>query len=413
MIIFVYSLISFLILLVLVKSFFFVNILFCIDFYNSSLCVVLFFLLIFLFKIDFLFVSHWHTFFFFFFFFFSILSILFSFISTDSFFFILCFEIGVLPVSVVLNMFSKGYDKIFSTFFMVSFNLFGSLPFMMSLYYIYREIFRFYITFIYYNSFNSFSRFLIFFIINLSFLIKLPLIFFHYWLTKAHVRGFGFCSMILAGLMLKLGVVGLINFCFMFDYSSLDLFFTFFLISFLFFFPLLIITCFDFKMLIALSSVFHIGFVPFMIFSMSDFGRVGVVFILVSHGFVSSVLFFLLSYFYEFSFNRSIEFIKSLSILGPSFIFTFLFITFINFGLPPFMGFLGEIIFIYIVFNYSFTILFITLFSMFLLGFVILLVFVKFLLGKKSYFMGRFFCLSPIFYSFLCFYICLFCIFFL
>lgn len=241
-------------------------------------------------------------------------------------------------VFLVLNL-SKDQDKLSSILFIIFFNMLGSLP-------------LFYIFFCYKNSelnsllnlFSS-SSILYFFLITLILARKLPIFFLHFWLTKAHVRASGVCSIILAGLILKLGSIGLIKFsnlfikvCIKINSQIIRL-----RIIGMLLLRILIIRFFDLKYFVACSSVVHIALsFPFFL-SGENIALLSRIMIIVGHGLVSFFLFFLVSLIYEYRHNRSFDFNKSLesSIKFISFLF-FLFL-FLNIGVPPFLNFYREV----------------------------------------------------------------------
>jgi NADH:ubiquinone oxidoreductase subunit 4 (subunit M) len=142
-------------------------------------------------------------------------------------------------------------------------------------------------------------------------------------LPKAHVEAPTRASMLLAGLLLKLGTGGFLRLlgilCFNFD-------------DFLFFISFLGIImssliCFfqrDLKSLAAYSSINHISFLLIMLVCLSVVDKWGACIIILSHGFVSTIIFFLIGEFYHFSFTRNIYFFGGIIFSGFSFFYLFI-----------------------------------------------------------------------------------------
>lgn len=152
-------------------------------------------------------------------------------------------------------------------------------------------------------------------------------------------------SMVLAGVLLKLGVYGVVR---VFPFvSGLFEIFTGYVYFFVLVGGILVgFLCFrqvDLKALVAYSSVCHISFCLSRFFVSSSMGRMGGMVVVVSHGFVSSCLFFLLFVFYCRSGSRSLFFNKGIFWFFPIVgVFWFIFV-FLNIGVPPSLGFFGEV----------------------------------------------------------------------
>ena len=189
---------------------------------------------------------------------------------------------------------------------------------------------------------NSRFSFLFSILVLLTFFVKMPSLFLHIWLPKAHVEAPVFGSIILARVMLKMGGYGILLFRPLLDYFFSSFFtpFAFFLFS-----AYSALVCFnqkDLKILIAYSRVNHIALVLLAAIVGWRFGVVGGVFLILGHGVVSSILFFLR----RVSYNRTSR--RSLLILSRRrkdyfIISIWVFFTFINMGFPPFVNFLGEV----------------------------------------------------------------------
>ena len=184
--------------------------------------------------------------------------------------------------------------------------------------------------------------FLAFFI---AFAIKVPLFPFHTWLPDAHVEAPTVGSVILAGVLLKMGTYGIVRFCLpLFPQAAADA--TSWVV------PLAVIGIIygalvamvqpDLKKLVAYSSVSHLGFVVLGLFSQSGTGIQGSVLQMINHGLSTGALFLLVGMIYERRHSRMIVDFGGLAKRMPIFATIFLIVTLSSIGLPGLNGFVGE-----------------------------------------------------------------------
>ena len=181
----------------------------------------------------------------------------------------------------------------------------------------------------------------------LAFIIKLPSVPFHTWLPDAHVEAPTPISMMLAGLLLKMGSYGLVRICM-----------GFFPAFFAEYAPWVValgainiiwgaIACLvqkDMKRVIAFSSISHMGFILLGIGSLSNAAVNGAIFQMISHGFISAMLFFLVGTVYERCHTRLLpEIGGGLAYQMPVLFYFWMFATMANLGLPALSGFVGEV----------------------------------------------------------------------
>nr|QBM10212.1 NADH dehydrogenase subunit 4 [Amplexidiscus fenestrafer] len=178
-----------------------------------------------------------------------------------------------------------------------------------------------------------------------SLAVKIPQIPFHIWLPQAHVEAPVSGSVILAGILLKLGGYGFLRFSWAILPAASE-----------YLAPLIVmlgvvaiiygslITCrqVDFKRLIAYSSVAHMGLVPLGLFTHTIEGLVAAVFMMLAHGFVSSALFIAITYLYERHHTRLIKYYRGATLTMPIFVTIMMILSLTNMGIPLSCNFVGE-----------------------------------------------------------------------
>jgi NADH-quinone oxidoreductase subunit M len=185
----------------------------------------------------------------------------------------------------------------------------------------------------------------------LAFIIKLPSFPFHTWLPDAHVEAPTPVSMILAGLLLKMGAYGLVRICLGFFPDIMASWGQYIVLLGAFNVVWGAIACLvqtDMKRIIALSSVSHMGFVLMGVGAISAAALSGAIFQMVSHGVVSAALFFLVGCIYERCHTRDIREIGGGLARQMPFVFYFWMLAALaNLGLPGLCGFVGEVVVFY------------------------------------------------------------------
>jgi NADH-quinone oxidoreductase subunit M len=186
---------------------------------------------------------------------------------------------------------------------------------------------------------------LLFLAFALAFAIKVPMFPFHTWLPDAHVEAPTPGSVLLAGVLLKMGTYGFLRFCLpLFPQASLT------------FAPWVIALAVigiiygawvstvqpDIKKLVAYSSVSHLGFVMLGVFALNAQGIVGGIIQMVNHGLSTGALFLLVGMIYERRHTRLIEEFGGLWKVMPAFSVLFMIVTLSSIGLPGLNGFVGE-----------------------------------------------------------------------
>jgi NADH-quinone oxidoreductase subunit M len=179
----------------------------------------------------------------------------------------------------------------------------------------------------------------------LAFAIKVPMFPFHTWLPDAHVEAPTAGSVILAGVLLKMGTYGFLRFCLpLFPHASGAFAAPIFVLAIIgiLYGAWVSMVQPDLKKLIAYSSVSHLGFVMLGLFALNPQGIVGGILQMVNHGLSTGALFLLVGMIYERRHSRLIADYGGLWAVVPVFSAIFLFVTLSSIGLPGLNGFVGE-----------------------------------------------------------------------
>ncbi|MFY0605142.1 MAG: NADH-quinone oxidoreductase subunit M [Cyclobacteriaceae bacterium] len=190
-------------------------------------------------------------------------------------------------------------------------------------------------------------RTLAFLALLIGFLIKLPAIPFHTWLPDAHVEAPTAISVLLAGVLLKVGGYGLFRICYgIFPDVAMEMAYPVAVLGVIsiVYGGMVAMAQNDIKRLIAYSSVSHMGFVLLGLAAISVEGVSGSLFQMVSHGFISGALFLTVGVIYDRTHNRQIESVSGLASKMPVFTFFVVLFYFASLGLPGLSGFVGEVL---------------------------------------------------------------------
>ncbi len=191
----------------------------------------------------------------------------------------------------------------------------------------------------------------------LSFAIKVPLFPLHTWLPDAHVQAPTAGSVILAGVLLKMGTYGFLRFCLpLFPNASIKLapFMGALAVAGIVYGALVSMVQTDIKKMIAYSSVSHLGFVVLGIFAMTEEGVQGAIIQMVNHGLSTGALFLLVGMIYDRTHTRNISDYGGVAKVMPVYATFLLIISLSSIGLPGLNGFVGEFLVLLGTFKSSF-----------------------------------------------------------
>jgi NADH-quinone oxidoreductase subunit M len=273
------------------------------------------------------------------------------FVSLDLFLFYVFWEAMLIPMYFIIGVWGGG-NRIYAAVKFVLYTMVGSVLMLLAILALYYQhgaatgtytfdlpvIARFVLA-------PGLGQNLMFLAFALAFAIKVPLFPLHTWLPDAHVEAPTAGSVILAGVLLKMGTYGFLRFCLpVFPDASIT------------FGPLLLALAVigivygafvstvqpDLKKLVAYSSVSHLGFVMLGIFTLNQQGLVGAVIQMINHGLSTGALFLMVGMIYERRHTRLIADFGGLWAVLPAFSALFLVVSLSSLGLPGLNGFVGE-----------------------------------------------------------------------
>lgn len=182
-------------------------------------------------------------------------------------------------------------------------------------------------------------------IIFVTFAVKLPIYGLHFWLPIAHVEAPTFGSIILAGVLLKLGGVGLLRCLDLIDLNFLySVFMSYFIVSIIY----VTIVCLfqsDLKRLVAYSSVSHIIAIPVLLLSNNLLSVKSIIMVILFHGLRSPILFILVGVLYSFFSRRQLIVVRGVILISPLLSFILVLAFFFTLSAPPFPSFISEVYF--------------------------------------------------------------------
>jgi len=276
------------------------------------------------------------------------------FTTLDLFVFYTFFEAVLLPMFLLIGLWGSRNRKTRASFYLFLYTVLGSLFILLGILFIFFETGSSnYLVLLDYNFSMNHQKFL-WFSFFLSFSVKVPIVPVHLWLPEAHVEAPTEGSVILAGILLKLGTYGLVRFSIcLFPLATLFFKPFIFLISVIavIYTSITALRQSDIKRVIAYASIAHINITLLGLFSFVVIGLEGALLQIISHGIVSGALFFCVGVLYDRHHTKIISYYSGLVQTIPLFINFFLLFTIANIGLPGTSSFIGEFIILLGVFS--------------------------------------------------------------
>nr|APF47467.1 NADH dehydrogenase subunit 4 [Snellenius sp. SNS-2016] len=267
------------------------------------------------------------------------------FLSMNFLLFYIFFESSIIPMMILIMGWGLQIDRIQASMYLLFYTLFGSLPLLMMMFYLYKNFSTLMFNFMIMKNLNLNLNFLFYLFLILAFLIKMPMYFFHLWLPKAHVEAPISGSMILAGIMLKLGSYGLIRMMMLMKFLFMN--FNLFLMNLSIiggiYASMLCLNINDYKIIVAYSSIVHMSSLMCSMLTFNFWGYIGSYIMMLAHGLCSSCMFCLVNFNYERIHSRSTNLMKGMINLIPSISLWWFLICIINMSSPPSMNLISEI----------------------------------------------------------------------
>lgn len=263
----------------------------------------------------------------------------------DIFFFYVLFEAVLVPMYLIIGIWGSRERKIKAAYHFFMYTLFGSLFMLVGIALVHFQIGTTHLLIALIIKYSYQRQLFIWMSFFLALAIKVPMVPAHLWLPEAHVEAPTSGSVLLAGILLKLGTYGFLRFLIpLFPYASI------------YFIPFIYMLCvigivytslttlrqIDLKKIIAYSSIAHMNFAVLGIFSFNLQGIEGSLFLMLSHGIVSSALFICVGILYDRYHTRLVLYYGGLAYNMPMFSFFFFLFTLANLSLPGTSSFIGE-----------------------------------------------------------------------
>jgi NADH-quinone oxidoreductase subunit M len=280
------------------------------------------------------------------------------FCALDGILFYVFFEATLIPMYIIIGIWG-GKNRIYAAFKFFLYTLMGSLLTLIAILYLYNQT----------DSFNILDwqqvrltfkeQIFIFFAFLIAFAVKVPMWPVHTWLPDAHVEAPTGGSMVLAAIMLKLGAYGFLRLSLPIAPDA-SLWVSPFMIALsliaVIYIGLVALVQLDMKKLVAYSSIAHMGFVTLGFFIFNPMGIEGGIVQMISHGLISSAMFFCIGVLYDRMHTRQIADYGGVVNVMPRFAVFAVFFAMANCGLPATSGFVGEFMVILGAVDYDFVI---------------------------------------------------------
>lgn len=290
-----------------------------------------------------------------------------SFVAIDTVLFYLFFELSLVPMYFIVGIWG-GENRIYATYKFFIYTMAGSVLMLAGIVYMMiqskaqlgyysADVMDLYKLTIPFSADLFFTpQTLLFFAFSLAFAIKVPVFPVHTWLPDAHVQAPTAGSVILAGVMLKMGTYGFLRFVLpMFPEAAQHWAWVFLILGVIgiVYGALVAMVQVDVKKLVAYSSVSHMGYVMLGLFVLNIFGINGGVFQMLAHGVSTGGLFLMVGMIYERTHSREISKYGGLAKAMPVYTILFLIITFSSIAVPMTNGFVGEFLILIGTFKFN------------------------------------------------------------
>nr|AIV00393.1 NADH dehydrogenase subunit 4 [Aedes notoscriptus] len=274
---------------------------------------------------------------------FLLLMLIFTFSSMSMFMFYLFFESSLIPTLFLILGWGYQPERLQAGIYLLFYTLLASLPLLIGIFFIKNDYYSMNFVMLSYKALYNLD--FLYLCMVFAFLVKMPMFLVHLWLPKAHVEAPVSGSMILAGVLLKLGGYGLLRVFSILQILGMKFNFIWISISLIggVLVSLICLWQMDLKALIAYSSVAHMGIVLSGLMTMTYWGLNGSYTLMIAHGLCSSGLFCLANISYERMGSRSLLINKGMLNFMPSLSLWWFLLCSGNMAAPPTLNLLGEI----------------------------------------------------------------------
>ena len=269
------------------------------------------------------------------------------FYALDLLLFYISFEAILIPFFVYIGIAGYRIRRIHAAYLFFFYTLVGSFFTLISIFFIFLEVGTTDIEVITNVEFGNNKSYLLWIALFITFAIKVPMFPFHIWLPEAHVEAPTEGSVLLAGLLLKLGTYGFLRFLFPL-FETLNYYYSPFVIMLasigIIYTSFSTLRQIDIKRIIAYSSIAHMNMCIIGLFCFNEMAFIGSVFLMIGHGVVSGGLFFIIGMIYNRYQTKIIHYFNGVIYYMP--IMSFFFFMFIlgNIGMPGTSNFIGELL---------------------------------------------------------------------
>lgn len=268
---------------------------------------------------------------------------------TEIIYFYIFFEAVLIPMFLIIGIYGSRQEKISAAYHFFLYTLLGSLFMLLSIISIQLYLGSTNITLLKTYELPNNIEYLIWLAFFASFSVKIPMFPFHLWLPKAHVEAPTAGSVLLAGILLKLGSYGFVRFSLFLFPKATEFFRPIIIILALLgiiYSSFTILRQIDLKRIIAYSSVSHMSFVILGCFGGTIISLQGAFLLMLAHGLVSGGLFLIVGFLYDRYKSRNLLYYRGLINIMPIYAIITLLLLLANLGFPPTLNFISELLII-------------------------------------------------------------------
>nr|YP_009905707.1 NADH dehydrogenase subunit 4 [Aphaenogaster famelica]QGW36313.1 NADH dehydrogenase subunit 4 [Aphaenogaster famelica] len=286
--------------------------------------------------------------------------LIFFFSTMDLLLFYFSFEVSLIPTFFLILFWGSNPERVNAAYYLLMYMLMFSFPLLVYIMdmYVYGMTFSFNLMIIIMK--NYLFSLWTFMMVYMAFFIKMPIYLFHIWLPKAHVEAPVYGSMILAGILLKMGSYGLLRLMEIFINSSYTYGYIIFSVSMVggLLVSMMCLIQIDMKSLVAYSSVVHMNMMLCSLLTMCKLGFLSSYIMMVSHGLCSSGLFYMVNLYYKRTHSRLLFLNKGMLSLLPSLGLWWFLLCVINFSFPFSINFFSEVMMLGTIMNWEISMMF-------------------------------------------------------